>query len=174
MSGERGRTRALAALLSALSLAGCYAGKPTDFGESSEGVPFGVVISSHEAARRAGLYVTSPDDDENCCWLARDATFQTRLAPRTTRVRVTVDLPEAGPYDKRPLDETVVVDGRARKTFRGLRSGVWALDVDIPPPGRGRPAEVRMIASYTWTAAEQHLNDDTRSLSVRLRSVRAE
>ncbi len=173
MSG-RGGARALAAVLAALALAGCYAGKPSDAGESNDGVPFGVAVANREAARQAGLYVTSPDDDENCCWLAREATFRTTVGPRTTRVRVTVDLPQSGPYDERPLDETIVVDGRARKTFRGLRSGVWALDVPIPPPGRERPAEVRMSASYTWTAAELHLNGDTRALSVRLRSVRAE
>jgi hypothetical protein len=169
-----GPARALAALLAAGTLAGCYAGKPTDFGQTGDGVPFGVVVTNQEEARRAGLYVTSPDDDANCCWLAREAAFRTTLEPGTRRVRVTVELPAAGPYDQRPLDETVVVDGRARKTFRALRSGVWALDVAVPPPGRERPAEVRMSASYSWTAASLHLNGDTRPLSLQLRSVRAE
>ncbi len=176
MSARRSAVRASgAALLAAACLAGCYGGKPADFGDTGNGgIPFGVVIASKEGARRAGLYVTSPDDDANCCWLAQDATFRTPVSPRTRRIRLTVSLPEAGPYDKRPLDETVIVDGRARKTFRGLRSGVWALDVDIPAPARDRAADVRAIASYAWTAAQQHLNADTRSLSVQLRSVRAE
>jgi hypothetical protein len=168
--------RARAALLIAIApLTGCYGGKPSDFGDSGNGgVPFGVVVSSIESARKAGLYVTSPDDDANCCWLAKDASFKTRVSARTRRVRLTVSLPQAGPYDQRPLDETVIVDGRARKTFRGLRSGVWALDVDIPAPAREREASVRAISSYSWTAAQQHLNGDTRDLSVQLRSVRAE
>lgn len=175
-SARRRTLRAPGAVVLALAcLAGCYGGKPSDFGDSgNEGIPFGVLVSDREAARRAGLYVTSPDDDANCCWLAKDASFRTRVSARTTRLRLTVSLPEAGPYDQRPIDATVVVDGRVRKTFRGLRSGVWALDVGIPAPAGDRDAEVRLIASYTWTAAQQHLNADTRDLSLQLRSVRAE
>ncbi len=171
----RRAARVLASLLALAGLAGCYAGKPSDFGDSGNGgVPFGVVVSSSDAARQAGLYVTSPDDDDNCCWLAKEASFQTQLPAGTKRVRVTVDLPQAGPYDQRPIDETVAVDGRASRTFRALRSGVYALDVAVRPPRRARTAEVRMAASYTWTGLEQHVNGDTRPLSVRLRSVRAE
>ncbi len=173
---ERGGLRSPAAiLLAAACLAGCYGGKPSDFGDNGDGgVPFGVVISSPEAARRAGLYATASEDADNCCWLAKDASFLTRVSPSTTRIRLTVELPAAGPYDKRPIDETVVVGGRARKTFRGLRSGVWAMDIGIPAPSRDGTVEVRLTASYSWTAAQQHVNADTRDLSVQLRSVRAE
>ena len=162
------------ALAASLLCSACYTGPPTDVGEVGNGIPDGVIVADAASARASGLYVTSPSDATNCCWIARTARFRTEIPARARRLRVTVDLPEAGPYDRRPVDVTIAVGAHDRKRFTGLRSGVYALDVALARASLARVETVAIATSYTWSPAELHVSGDSRSLSVMVRSVRAE
>ena len=85
----------------------------------------------------------------SCCWMSGEAAFRAARAARCSRVRVVAYLPDRGPYDERPQTLTITIDGISRRTFGGLHSGIYDLEVPLPPHAGTTPA-VRVSAAYTF------------------------
>jgi len=140
------RLAAIAATAGMLSA--CYHGPGTNSPVVDRAYPPGV-LSASPAPAPTGLYAARFFGAYNCCWMQKSATFQTTVARGARAIRVMVSLPpQALPYDTRPEAVDVRVAGAPARTFRGLRSGIFALDVPLAPRASGA-VTVRVDAAYT-------------------------
>lgn len=156
---------ALLALAAAVPVA-CYGGPGTDSPVVTRQYPEGVDAAA-PAPIPSGMYPASVFGAYSCCWLTKDASFAVKIPADRKQLRVMVSLPAFGPYDARPQRIVVQVDAQAPKTFAGLKSGIYALDVPLGPHGDQPRSIVRIGAGYEWQRT-----GDAHPLSVILRSVR--
>jgi hypothetical protein len=151
-----------------LAAAGCYGGSGADSPASkptppSSGVPPGVIPS--------GLYESVPSDQANCCWLAGSARLPVHLTAGVTHMRITLALPAFSSYTPPPQTVAVSVDGVLRGTYPHLDPGMHTVEVPLAPVAVSHDAVVRLDMAYTFVPKDEHISEDSRRISMQLKSV---
>lgn len=171
----------LAIGLMASSLSGCYAGP----GTSSKGdaalavatpldadVPSGIVTPKPVVGFYSGIYKAR--GSEPCCWLADNATFQTRVPRGAKALDLTIVLPTLQVYQQRPETVVVQVPGNAGKKFGPLKIGQTTLRFPLKPSAKDRIVTIDLRPAYAFVPKRENINGDTRLLSVYLTDVHTE
>ena len=135
-----------------------------------KGIPSKNVISARGIFPNAG-------GDPICCWLTDDAVFQISTPASATQVLFVVVVPDLRVLHRVRRALTVNVNGKPAGNF-DLKFGSSTLTVPLHPAGM-HPAEnhgtaVEFKARFSFVPKTEHLNGDTRKLSIILRSLRAE
>ena len=120
----------------------------------------------------SGIY---PGNGEACCWLAREARFQTQVPPNATKVSFTFFVPPSAGFDKDRETVSISIAGGRSVVKRNLGPGVHTVDVPVNGAKAPQPySSVVMRMSRAFVPRDLHLNGDVRSLSVALQTVRAQ
>jgi hypothetical protein len=157
------RIAAAVAVFSGGLLSGCYSPpKPPDPTSAAASYPAGVLLAV------SGIYADTP-----CCWLARDAEFQTLVPANASHLLLNVFTPSDIPKLQRGNQHvTVTVDGKT-KAFANVPVGSKVLEILVRRAKSDRTVDVKMRMSSTFVPKEELGNGDTRTLSLYLRTVRA-
>jgi hypothetical protein len=152
-----------------LLLSGCYTGPGTST-ESEKSTPApknelppGVVFG--------GVYQVDPSDAANCCWLAEQAVFAVRIPANATRMLINIAVSDIPLAKLGPQSVMVSVDGIRHGTFSKLGAGQHVLDVRLVPTDTDRSSILTLKMAYAFVPKNEHINGDTRSLSVLLKKV---
>ena len=131
---------------------------------SAQGLP------NREVINATGIYTKS--GDPMCCWLADDAVFRINTLPSATRLRAMIVVPDLPVlrHSRRTLG--VIIDGKPVANF-SLRFGTSTLTVPLHP-GNRKSTTVEFKPGFSFVPKDEHINGDTRKLSIILKSLRAE
>jgi len=154
----------LLAGLALLLLTGCYRGSSTADPAALAGavLPLGVLPSTY-----AGVVPAFAPWANGCCWLEKQAMFQTDVPTGATKLLIRVAIPDSFPgRDKGQQSVTLGVDG-ATKAFDHLGVGVFDLRVPLNVASRPRVLAVNMRMGLTF------VDPDGRVLSLILVRVMA-
>lgn len=171
-------------LLSILLLAGCYGGPSTAVSGTAapRTLPSGIVAQGKQGGTPAGIVTPKPvagyysgiypqDQDGSCCWLASAADFQVKVPAKATILWIRVSLPPLQLYKNRPESLKVSTSGKLLKIFPKLAIGENLLRIPIAASLEEHTLQVHLDPGYAFVPAQQHINGDTRLLSIILESV---
>lgn len=179
-----GTVKSSGLILSVLLLVGCYGGPSTAESNANapRALPSGVLPQGKQSGAPAGVVTPKPvagyysgiypeDQDGSCCWLAAEADFQVRVPAKSRILWIRVSLPPLQLYKSRPESLKVTGAGKVLKVFPKLAIGENLLRVPIAPDPKERTMQIHLDPGYAFVPAQQHINGDTRLLSVILESI---
>jgi hypothetical protein len=125
---------------------------------------------SWAASARDGLYLE--EDSSQCCFLNGKPTFTLDKPAGAKAVVFTFDVPHTLPFTSVSERVEVYFDGRLASPAIALTAGVHRTIVAIPPLLRKSPhLTVTLHMSIAYVPKALGMNDDQRSLSIKLRRV---
>jgi len=130
--------------------------------------------ASSDLPSGTGVYRGARYRDPYCCWLAADAVFHVSVPASATKLTVIVIAPSVAAVRHGDASIAILINGRHAGDFRALRVGANALTIPLPADGAGRTATVELKPGFFFVPKNEHLNGDTRKLSVILRELKAE
>ena len=108
--------------------------------------------------------------DPYCCWLGREATFQTKTKPGARQLDIAVFIPDLAPFRRQKQDVAASIAGGA-KTFRSLGIGHWTLSLPLRASQTEHVLTVTLAMRFTFVPKVEHITNDGRSLSLYLKNV---
>lgn len=109
---------------------------------------------------------------DSCCWLYRRARLLVQAPARSDTLLITIFIPGYAILGK-PQSFSVRVDDGPLQARCCYEAGLHVLAIHVAPVRRDRVLRVTIVPQYTFVPADLGMNDDTRHLSVMLRSVAA-
>lgn len=162
-----------AALLLTTAASGCHRNRANLSSVPAARVHAPAVGATFVVSKGTGVYRAGPHDPD-CCWLAQRATFYLNLPAGATKLRMAIFVPDFPATHRHSLSLAIIIDGHQTSNITKLKFGATKLTVPLHVTKLPQMVTVEFVPNFSFVPKDEHINTDTRNLSLILSSLKAE